>query len=108
MSLHQLIEMVKPPLAPVEPGSSDKWVYIEQRLGTALPGDYRVYIASCGTGSFDDFVIPFTPSSVVTYSGKSKGILKTGTLCSTTYVMDSMRSSKNRSQVFSSAYSVVL
>jgi hypothetical protein len=34
---------------------------VEQRLGVALPGDYKTYIDRYGTGSFSDFIFPLNP-----------------------------------------------
>jgi hypothetical protein len=61
MSLAQLIQIVSPPAPPVETGSPKQWNLIQKRLGTPLPTDYKKYIDCYGTGTFNEFILPYNP-----------------------------------------------
>ena len=40
------------------------WPEVERRLGTRLPADYKLLIASYGEGSFDDFIWVLHPTTI--------------------------------------------
>lgn len=61
MSLSKLIQIVPPPLAPIETGSPKQWEAIQNRLGIHLPADYKEFIDTYGTGRFNDFILPYNP-----------------------------------------------
>jgi hypothetical protein len=61
MSLAQLVLIAPPPTVPVETGSPKQWAVIQNRLGTPLPTDYKKFIDRYGTGSFNNFIIPYNP-----------------------------------------------
>jgi len=61
MPIDQLIAVVHPPLTPVATGSADLWLEVEKRLGTALPPDYKDFIALYGSGGFYGFLGIYSP-----------------------------------------------
>lgn len=68
MSIEQLHQILTPPLSPVEGGTSSDndmvtWSDIEKQLGTKLPGDYKSFIRTFGTGSIGSFLWVFNPFS---------------------------------------------
>jgi hypothetical protein len=64
MSLAQLKRLVPPPRQPREAGSLAEWPAVEQKLGIALPTDYRDFILTYGTGQFANFYNIYNPFSV--------------------------------------------
>jgi len=64
MPLLELKKLVHPPLRPLEAGSLAEWPAVEQKLGLALPTDYRDFILTYGTGQFANFYMAFNPFSV--------------------------------------------
>jgi len=64
MSLSQLKLLVRPPLRPFEMGSLEDWPAVEQKLGIALPAEYRDFILTYGTGRFASFYLVYNPFSV--------------------------------------------
>jgi hypothetical protein len=63
MSIESLIKIVRPPTEPVEGADPSQWAAVEARLGTALPEDYMAFAECFGSGTFDDFILPFTPTA---------------------------------------------
>ncbi len=63
MSISQLQQVVPPPQHPIETGSLKEWLQVQERLGTALPEDYKNFIDLYGTGAFHDFLLPYNPLS---------------------------------------------
>jgi hypothetical protein len=63
MSLQTLAQIVTPPTDPVDSGSVDEWLAIEEKLGTPLPTDYKEYINTYGTGTIGSFLWPYNPFS---------------------------------------------
>jgi hypothetical protein len=61
MSLHRLLESVPLPTNPTDTGSPKAWGKIQERLGVPLPKDYKAFIDRYGTGSFNDWLIPYNP-----------------------------------------------
>ena len=61
MNTDRLTRIIPSPFAPQETGTPKSWEKIEQRLGIQLPPDYKAFIDSFGTGSFDDFIIVYNP-----------------------------------------------
>jgi hypothetical protein len=61
MSLARLVQIAPPPAAPVETGSPKQWNLIQKRLGIILPTDYKNFIDRYGTGTFNNFIIPYNP-----------------------------------------------
>jgi hypothetical protein len=59
--LERLQQLLPPPAAPVEPGRPDGWPAVEQRLGTALPTDFKAFTERYGSGTVDDFLYLFNP-----------------------------------------------
>ena len=60
--LELLLATVPPP--PQGGGSGVDWPEVERRLGTRLPADYKLLIASYGEGSFDDFIWVLLPTTI--------------------------------------------
>lgn len=63
VSLSRLLQVVSPPIRPVEAGEGNDWAAIEEKLGTGLPTDYKAYIRTFGTGCLDGFIWVFNPFS---------------------------------------------
>lgn len=63
MSIAELTTLVRPPVEPSDTGTQEQWAQIEDELGVALPPDYKAYIATYGSGSFNDFIVYFNPFS---------------------------------------------
>ena len=59
MSIDKLTAVLPPPADPAE--NSGDWAAVEKELGTALPRDYKDYIAAYGTGSINGFIWPYNP-----------------------------------------------
>lgn len=57
-----LLLAIAPP--PEGAGSGVDWPEVERRLGTRLPTDYTLLIASYGEGSFDDFIWVLHPTTI--------------------------------------------
>jgi len=67
MKISRLVQISPPPQNPVETGSIKAWEGIEERLGVALPEDYKEFIALYGSGKFGNSIIPFNPFSANEY-----------------------------------------
>jgi len=67
MSFSQLVQFVPPPQAPIETGSPKLWEKAQERLGIAFPKDYKDFIDSYGTGTFNNFIIPYNPFAANEY-----------------------------------------
>jgi hypothetical protein len=61
MYVDQLTSFIAPPQQPHETGTPKTWEKVENRLGSALPEDYKSFVDSYGTGSFDDFISVYNP-----------------------------------------------
>ena len=57
--LAQLKTVLPPPISLIAVGG---WREVEQELGTALPDDYREFVATYGAGTIDGFLSIFTPA----------------------------------------------
>jgi hypothetical protein len=57
----KLCEAVPPPADPVEAGRAEAMAAVEERLGLALPADYKSLIGAYGTGSWKDFLLVLNP-----------------------------------------------
>lgn len=60
MSIGNLIRVVPPPERPGDPFTGS-WREIEAKLGTALPSDYKAFVARYGLGVFMEDVSIWTP-----------------------------------------------
>jgi hypothetical protein len=67
MSLGRLRAVLPPPSRPNETGGGASWSEIERRIGTALPADYKAFIAVYGTGRVDDFLVILNPFTANPY-----------------------------------------
>src|ERR1051326_3330379 len=74
MSIDSLIKVVKPPTDPTEGADPTLWLEVEVRLGTPLPEDYMAFAELYGSGMFDDFILPFTPTASSTAQNLFSGI----------------------------------
>jgi hypothetical protein len=54
--LDRLMELVPPPKEPMCAGSPEQWFSVEQKLGTTLPDDYKIFINKYGSGGFYGFL----------------------------------------------------
>jgi hypothetical protein len=64
MSIEKLIELMSPPIRPVElPMSAGAWEEVETRLGTRLPRDYKAFIERFGSVYIDRFLSICNPFS---------------------------------------------
>jgi SMI1-KNR4 cell-wall len=61
LDLDRLRRLAPPPDTPIETGHPARWPAVEAAIGTTLPADYKVFIATYGTGMFDDFLYVFNP-----------------------------------------------
>jgi hypothetical protein len=59
--MDQLLNYISPPAKPKEIGNPKAWEKIETRLGLQLPRDYKAFIDHYGTGSFEGFIIVYSP-----------------------------------------------
>ena len=59
MSVQELIAVLPPPAEPRE--TQGDWAKVEAEIGTALPADFKDYIARYGTGVVCDFLWPLNP-----------------------------------------------
>ena len=88
MSIQELTEIVRPPMHPVEPGSSEAWSELQQRLGIRLPDEIRDFGSAYGTGSFcGTFLAVFNPFA-------------NGYMRSLNDAIDSLRAAKERGMTF--------
>jgi hypothetical protein len=62
MSIENLIRAVPPPERPGDPFPGP-WREIEAKLGTALPSDYKAFVARYGLGHFLEHVWIWTPKA---------------------------------------------
>jgi hypothetical protein len=62
-SITALTSLVTPPTQPSDVGQLAQWPQVEAELGIALPSDYKAFLATYGSGSFNDFMIIFNPFS---------------------------------------------
>jgi hypothetical protein len=63
MSIKDLLNLVPPPEAPVDPGSEAEWAAVERQLGTELPSDYKSYIRHYGKGVLAEWIVIYNPFS---------------------------------------------
>jgi hypothetical protein len=61
MNMQLLSSVMLPPTCPSEAGDPQRWPEIEERVGSALPIDYKEYICLYGTGSIAGFLWVFNP-----------------------------------------------
>ncbi len=54
----RLLRLAPPPRSPVDAGSPDGWEEIERILVLSLPGDYKQYVNTYGSGEFGGFLVP--------------------------------------------------
>lgn len=62
MSIEPLLSVLSPPSAALEVPSDEEWRETQGRL-TRLPSDYRDFLRIYGSGSVDNFIWIFNPSS---------------------------------------------
>ena len=65
-ALKHLIELLPPPVHPLEVPTSDDWSQTESGLAS-LPSNYRQFIEKYGTGLIDEFIWIFNPSTTNKY-----------------------------------------
>ena len=66
MSIHELTAAMKPPKQPLETGSAERWREIQEKLGTQLPGDFRDFGLTYGTGRIlDQGIAIFNPFAAI-------------------------------------------
>lgn len=63
MSIQDIVSIMPPPASPFEVLTQSDWPIVEERLGTALPDDFKEFIEVYGTGAMDKFLWIFNPSS---------------------------------------------
>lgn len=64
MSIELLKPILAPPAEPLEAQFAvSEWASLEERFGLRLPGNYRDFVKSYGTGSVDDFIWVCNPFS---------------------------------------------
>lgn len=61
MSINELTELVAAPETPKEVPAEPDWKKVEAELGTALPGDYKEFVLTFGTGLLGSFVRVYNP-----------------------------------------------
>lgn len=61
MILEALCNVISPPETPYDTGETEAWQEIEEKIGCALPSDYKAYIHRFGTGCIGKFVWVFNP-----------------------------------------------
>ncbi len=61
MIIDRLIEIMPPPVAPVDSGEHEDWAAVEKETGITLPIDYKEFINTYGTGSICSFLWVFNP-----------------------------------------------
>ena len=61
MSVDELVQLVPPPLVPIDAGDPSLWKDIEAKLGTKLPQDYKQLVNLYGVGYFCGYVCPLNP-----------------------------------------------
>jgi hypothetical protein len=61
MSITRLKQLVLPPTKPADVRDLDEWRSTEEKLGLMLPGDYRDFIFTYGTGLFARFFRVYNP-----------------------------------------------
>ena len=61
LDIGRLCRLATPPAKPLEAGAAGGWPAVETALGTPLPADYKLFIATYGTGLFDEFLYVFNP-----------------------------------------------
>jgi len=57
----ELIALVPPPEKPIYTGSAETWAESEEKLGAALPPDYKALVDKYGAGSFADWFRVYNP-----------------------------------------------
>jgi hypothetical protein len=62
-SLYALMQVLQPPVNPLETPEEGGWQPVETRLGMQLPEDYKEFIARYGTGAVDGFLWVLNPFS---------------------------------------------
>ena len=61
MSLHALLEVMAPPLQPIEAVDIRNWEIYELTTGIVLPDDYKAYLNVYGTGIIGGIITPYNP-----------------------------------------------
>jgi hypothetical protein len=57
------MNLMPPPVSPVELGTLDEWANVEREIGIALPNDYKIFIQTYGTGVIGRFLQIWNPLS---------------------------------------------
>src|SRR5262245_20096564 len=65
--LQRLVTMVPPPKEPYEAGDAEGFARVESDLGLKLPGDYKNFIHTYGTGQWQEFWYVLNPFSANEY-----------------------------------------
>ena len=68
MAIDELLTVVSPPDKPLDGGDAIEWDKKERQLGTALPSDYKDFIAHYGTGVLCGFIRVFNPFAQSEYT----------------------------------------
>jgi hypothetical protein len=63
MSIKDIISTLSPPVHPYDQPSKQGWEDLEKRIETTLPGDYKDFIETFGSGAIDNFIWVFNPFS---------------------------------------------
>jgi hypothetical protein len=59
----RLIQLVPPPQTPADAGTPELWSQVEEKLGTALPQDYKRLVNTYGVGWFANYFCIYSPFS---------------------------------------------
>ncbi|MET1081302.1 MAG: SMI1/KNR4 family protein [Pseudomonas sp.] len=63
MSVIEMVAIMPAPSSTFEAPSEKAWLAVESQLGIALPDDYKEFVHKYGTGSVDNFLWVFNPTS---------------------------------------------
>jgi hypothetical protein len=58
-----LTDLMSPPTKPSDPPTPEGWDEVEAALGFKLPGDYKQFVSTFGTGAVDGFLWVLNPFS---------------------------------------------
>ena len=61
MGINYLSNVVKVPRTPSVGYSTDQWLQVEKVLGTNLPEDYKLFVATYGAGYLGEFIWVYSP-----------------------------------------------